>query len=83
MEIATLFTCKLSQAVTAAAAVLRNIGPLPSLLQMMLHARRRRAVNEGIDFQGQGWAFGTEQNKAKNCWAARLQREIKKLQKDA
>ena len=30
----------------------------------------RRAVNEGIDFEGQGWAVGTESNKAKNCFAA-------------
>ena len=29
----------------------------------------RRAVNEGIDFVGQGWAVGTSSNKAKNCWA--------------
>ena len=37
------------------------------------NAVSRRAVNEGIDFQGQGWSFGTERNKAKNCWAAWLQ----------
>ena len=30
-------------------------------------------MNEGIDFQGQGWSVGTQSNKAKNCWAARLQ----------
>lgn len=36
-----------------------------------LHTREncdQRAVNEGIDFQGQGWAVGTQSNKAKNCW---------------
>jgi len=36
-----------------------------------LHTRDscdQRAVNEGIDFNGQGWAVGTGSNKAKNCW---------------
>eukprot|EP00438_Fugacium_kawagutii_P002998 Skav233477 [mRNA] locus=scaffold1310:5924:14162:+ [translate_table: standard] len=36
-----------------------------------LHTRDscdQRAVNEGIDFVGQGWAVGTSSNKAKNCW---------------
>ncbi|CAJ1403047.1 unnamed protein product [Effrenium voratum] len=36
-----------------------------------LHTRDncdQRAVNEGIDFEGQGWAVGTQENKAKNCW---------------
>ncbi|CAK9070210.1 unnamed protein product [Durusdinium trenchii] len=37
-----------------------------------LHTREscdQRAVNEGIDFVGQGWAAGTDGNqKAKNCW---------------
>eukprot|EP00439_Symbiodinium_sp_Y106_P041969 s3579_g5.t1 len=36
-----------------------------------LHTREncdQRAVNEGIDFQGQGWSVGTQSNKAKNCW---------------
>ena len=30
----------------------------------------RKAVNEGIDFIGQGWAAGTASNKAKNCWVS-------------
>ena len=36
----------------------------------------RKAVNEGIDFIGQGWAAGTASNKAKNCWVSWRQPDV-------